>query len=72
MRIKNTDTNFGMCIISLNGVVMIRGDILEASEEEGKIWYIDHTNPLGYRVVFGVVDIRITDILTATQLVRAF
>ncbi len=72
MRITNKDPNFDRCIIALNGVVIHRGDIMEASEEEGKIWYIDDNNPLGYRVMFGEVRIVITDIITATQLVRYY
>lgn len=58
MRVKSSDRDFDKVIIGLDGKVMHRGDILEASEEEGKIWVYDPNNPLGYSVYRGRVTIR--------------
>lgn len=71
MRIKNTDKDFQRCQISLNNRIIWRGIILEASEEENKVWIIDHGMADGYRVEYGIVKIHLMNIIDATRLIRS-
>lgn len=70
MRIKNTDKDFERCQISLNNVIIWRGDIIEASEEERKVWVFDSNAEHGYQVLRGKVKIHLMNVLDATELRR--
>jgi hypothetical protein len=68
MRISHNDKDFQRCQISLNGRIIWRGNILEASEEENKVWIFDYTKRDGYHVEYGTVKIHLMDIVDATEL----
>lgn len=66
--LKSTDKEFERAVISLDGKVMHKGDIIEANEELGKIWVAEN-NFEGYIVKHGVVKITFMDVVDATELV---